>query len=96
MADLDTIERVRQIDVDKYKYGFETIDRSRRRRRAFRGSYRLHFGKEVGAAMDAWIGGSKPIGAGCRWTSRPGPRPLSKIDFNEIYYYSAPKGVGGS
>ena len=24
MADLDTIERVRQIDVDKYKYGFET------------------------------------------------------------------------
>ena len=24
MADVETIERVREIDVDKYKYGFET------------------------------------------------------------------------
>ena len=24
MADLETIERVKEIDVDKYKYGFKT------------------------------------------------------------------------
>ena len=33
MADLDTIERVKDIDVDKYKYGFTTdIEPSRRPR----------------------------------------------------------------
>ena len=92
MADLDTIERVRQIDVDKYKYGSRRSIESRRRRRAFRGSYRLHFGKEVGAAMDAWIGGSKPIGAGCRWTSRPRLASIVQDRLQRIYYYSA-KGV---
>ena len=25
MPDIETIERVKEIDVDKYKYGFETI-----------------------------------------------------------------------
>ena len=31
MADLETIERVKEIDVDKYKYGFQDGDRERTR-----------------------------------------------------------------
>ncbi len=41
-------------------------------------------------------GGSKPIGAGSDATSPPGPASrYPKIDFQDLYYYSAPKSIGG-
>ena len=50
----ETIDQVRQIDVDQYKYGFETVIE---KRYGAEGSHRRHdpddFGQEERARLDA-------------------------------------------
>ena len=52
----ETVEQVRRIDVDQYKYGFETDDRIREGPEGPVGRHRpLHFGQEERAGMDAGV-----------------------------------------
>ena len=97
MADLDTIERVRQIDVDKYKYGFETRFESEKAPKGL--------SEEVIGFISAkksepqWMLDWR-LEAYRRWLQMDEPTwarvHYPKIDFNDIYYYSAPKGVDRS
>ena len=67
MADLDTIELVREIDVDKYKYGFETEIESEKAPKGLSEEIDpFHLGQEGASRNGCWTGGSRPIGAGCR------------------------------
>jgi Fe-S cluster assembly protein SufB len=96
MADLDTIERVRQIDVDKYKYGFETSIESEKAPKGL--------SEEVIGFISAkksepqWMLDWR-LEAYRRWLQMDEPTwarvHYPKIDFNDIYYYSAPKGSTG-
>jgi Fe-S cluster assembly protein SufB len=96
MADLDTIERVRQIDVDKYKYGFETSIESEKAPKGL--------SEEVIGFISAkksepqWMLDWR-LEAYRRWLQMDEPTwarvHYPKIDFNDIYYYSAPKGSAG-
>ena len=50
----ETIEQVRLIDVDQYKYGFETeVEMEKAPEGPFRGRDPLHLGEEGRAGMDA-------------------------------------------
>ena len=50
----ETVDQVRRIDVDQYKYGFETADRIRQGPQGPERRHRpLHLGEEERAAMDA-------------------------------------------
>ena len=67
MADLDTIELVKDIDVDKYKYGFTTEIESDRAPKGLReDTVHLHLGEEGRARNGCWSGVLRPIAAGCR------------------------------
>jgi Fe-S cluster assembly protein SufB len=92
----ETVDRVRTIDVDQYKYGFETdipVDKApkglsediirfisaRKREPSFMLEWRLD-------AYRRWLTMEEP-----NWARVDYP----EIDFNDIYYYAAPKGVSG-
>ena len=96
MADLDTIEKVRHLDVDKYKYGFETVIESdkapkglsedvirfisaRKREPDWMLEWRLE-------AYRHWLQMDVP-----HWARVDYP----PIDFQDLYYYSAPKSMAG-
>jgi len=93
MADLETIQRVREIEVDKYKYGFETLIESEKAPRGLSEDIvRFISGKKgepewmLELRLEAyrhWLQMDEPTWARVHYP---------KIDFNSIYYYAAPKG----
>ena len=96
MPDIETIERVKEIDVDKYKYGFETIIES--------DTAPIGLSEEVIRFISAkkeepeWMLEQR-LDAYARWLKMDEPNwakvSYPKIDFQEIYFYSAPKGQTG-
>ncbi|MGI9463389.1 MAG: Fe-S cluster assembly protein SufB, partial [Aestuariivirgaceae bacterium] len=92
MADVDTIERVREIDVDKYKYGFETDIESELAPKGLSEDIVKFISdkKNEPAWMLEWR-----LEAYRRWREMTEPTwakvDYPKIDFEDLYYYAAPK-----
>ncbi len=93
MADLDTIQRVREIEVDKYKYGFETQIASEKAPRGLNEDVIRYISAKKGEPewMLDWR-----LEAYRRWLMMDEPTwarvHYPKIDFNDLYYYASPKG----
>ncbi len=93
MADLETIQRVREIEVDKYKYGFETLIELDKAPRGLNEDIVRFISAKKGEpewmlewrleAYRHWLTMDEPTWARVHYP---------KIDFNDLYYYSAPKG----
>ncbi len=96
MADLDTIERVKDIDVDKYKYGFTTDIESVKAPKGLSEDIIRFISekKNEPAWMLEWR-----LDAYQRWLTMKEPTwakvEYPPIDFQDIYYYSAPKSMDG-
>ena len=92
----ETVDRVREIDVDKYKYGFITDIESVKAPQGPERRHRpLHLGEEGRARwMLEWR-----LEAYRRWLTMDEPTwakvHYPKIDFQDLYYYSAPKSTEG-
>jgi Fe-S cluster assembly protein SufB len=96
VAEVETIERVKEIDVDKYKYGFTTeIESDRAPKGLSEETVRFISAKKDEpdwllewrlAAYRRWVGLTEP-----KWAKVQYP----KIDFQDLYYYSAPKSTEG-
>ncbi|MGN6550892.1 MAG: Fe-S cluster assembly protein SufB, partial [Pararhizobium sp.] len=92
----ETIDRVRQIDVDQYKYGFETLIESDKAPKGLNEDIiRLISAKKNEPEwMLEWR-----LEAYRRWLTMTEPTwarvDYPKIDFNEIHYYAAPKSTAG-
>ncbi len=96
MVDVETIERVREIDVDKYKYGFETaIETIKAPKGLNEDIVRFISAKKNEpewllewrlAAYRRWLTMSEPT-----WAKVSYP----KIDYQDLYYYAAPKSTEG-
>ena len=88
----ETVDRVRGIDVDQYKYGFETdIESERAPKGLSEDTVRfISTKKDEPAWMLEWR-----LGAYRRWLTMREPRwarvEYPAIDYQDIYYYSAPK-----
>ncbi len=92
----ETVEQVKKIDVDQYKYGFETdLDSVRAPKGLDEDTVRYISARKSEPAwmldwrLDAfrrWQAMSEPTWAKLRYP---------KIDFQDLYYYSAPKGSEG-
>ena len=94
--DVETIERVREIDVDKYKYGFTSdIESVRAPKGLDEDTVRF-----ISAKKDEpeWLLEWR-LAAFRRWVSMEEPKwakvHYPKIDFQDLYYYSAPKSTEG-
>jgi Fe-S cluster assembly protein SufB len=95
-ADVETIERVREIDVDKYKYGFTTeIETVKAPKGLNEDTVRFISAKKNEpewmlewrlAAFRRWVTMEEP-----GWAKVHYP----KIDFQDLYYYAAPKTTEG-
>src|SRR4051794_24256369 len=96
MPDIDTIELVKDIDVDKYKYGFTTtIESDRAPKGLSEGTIRyISARKNEPSWMLDWR-----LEAYHRWLAMEEPTwsrvHYPKIDFQDLYYYSAPKSTAG-
>ena len=92
MADEDTIELVREIDVDKYKYGFETDIESELAPKGLNEDIVRFISKKKNepAWMLEWR-----LEAYQRWLNMVEPKwakvHYPPIDFQVIHYYAAPK-----
>jgi Fe-S cluster assembly protein SufB len=92
----ETIEQVKAIDVDKYKYGFETDIESEKAPRGLNEDTVRFISDKKGepAWMLEWR-----LDAYRRWRALKEPTWANlhypKIDFENLYYYSAPKGTSG-
>jgi Fe-S cluster assembly protein SufB len=96
MADVDTIEKVRHLDVDKYKYGFETIIESDKAPKGLSEDVIRFISARKGEpewmlewrleAYRHWLNMDLP-----GWAKVDYP----PIDFQDLYYYSAPKSMSG-
>ncbi len=94
MPDLETIERVREIDVDKYKYGFETLIQSDKAPKGLSEAIVEFISEKKGEpawmlewrleAYRRWLMMEEPTWARVRYP---------KIDFQNLYYYAAPKSL---
>src|SRR5437870_6300352 len=88
----ETIERVRRIDVDQYKYGFVTdIESDKAPKGLSEDTVRFISGKKSEPEwMLAWR-----LEAYRRWLTMREPRwarvEYRPIDYQDLYYYSAPK-----
>jgi Fe-S cluster assembly protein SufB len=88
----ETVDRVRQIDVDQYKYGFETLIESEKAPKGLsEDTIRFISAKKNEPEwMLAWR-----LEAYKRWLTMREPNwarvKYPKIDYQDIYYYSAPK-----
>src|SRR5712691_6598662 len=91
-----TIDQVRRIDVDQYKYGFETDVESIKAPKGLDESTVAFISKKKGepAWMLEWR-----LEAFRRWKTMIEPVWANvhypKIDFQDLYYYSAPKSTEG-
>ena len=92
----ETIDQVRKIDVDQYKYGFETkIDTVKAPKGLDESTVRFISAKKGEPEwMLAWR-----LEAYTRWRAMTEPTwakvHYPKIDFQDLYYYSAPKSTEG-
>jgi len=88
----ETIDRVKEIDVDQYKYGFETIIEMEKAPKGLSEDIIRFISakKEEPEWMLEWR-----LDAYRRWLTMQEPDwarvSYPKIDFNDIYYYAAPK-----
>ena len=92
----ETVEHVRRIDVDQYKYGFETdIESEKAPKGLDEDTVRFISGKK---GEPAWMLEWR-LEAFRRWQAMQEPTwakvSYPKIDFQNLYYYSAPKGTSG-
>src|SRR4029079_5021785 len=91
-----TIDQVRKIDVDQYKYGFETDIESVKAPKGLDESTVAFISKKNGAR--AWMLDWR-LEAFRRWKTMIEPAwanvKYPKIDFQNLYYYSAPKSTEG-
>ncbi len=91
-----TIEQVKEIDVDKYKYGFETEIESVKAPKGLNEEIIRYISEKKGepAWMLEWR-----LDAYQRWQTMNEPSwarvNYPKIDFQDLYYYSAPKSTEG-
>src|ERR1700682_2334722 len=91
-----TIDQVRRIDVDQYKYGFETDIESVKAPKGLDESTVAFISKKKGepAWMLEWR-----LEACRRWKTMTEPAWANvrypRIDFQDLYYYSAPKSTEG-
>ncbi|QKV17805.1 Fe-S cluster assembly protein SufB [Oricola thermophila] len=92
----ETIDQVRKIDVDQYKYGFETVIEADKAPKGLSEDIIRFISakKNEPEWMLEWR-----LDAYRRWLTMEEPNwarvEYPKIDFNDIYYYSAPKGTSG-
>src|SRR4051794_36732300 len=88
----ETVERVRRVDVDQYRYGFETLIESDKAPRGLsEDTIRFISAKKNEPAwMLEWR-----LEAYRRWLTMTEPQwarvHYPKIDYQDLYYYSAPK-----
>jgi Fe-S cluster assembly protein SufB len=96
VADVETIERVQDIDVDKYKYGFTTEIESVRAPKGLNEDIVRFISKKKNEPD--WLLEWR-LGAFRRWLTMTEPKwakvHYPKIDFQDLYYYSAPKSTEG-
>ncbi len=92
----ETIDQVKKIDVDQYKYGFETILETDRAPKGLSEDTIRFISAKKGEPewMLEWR-----LDAYKRWLTMDEPDwarvDYPKIDFQDIYYFSAPKGMTG-
>ena len=92
----ETIDTVRKIDVDQYKYGFETIIEMDKAPKGLSEDTIRFISNKKGEPewMLEWR-----LGAFRRWLTLEEPNwarvDYPKIDFQDIYYYAAPKNQSG-
>ncbi|HWV83171.1 MAG TPA: Fe-S cluster assembly protein SufB [Hyphomicrobiaceae bacterium] len=92
----ETIAQVKAIDVDKYKYGFETDIETEKAPRGLSEDIVRFISEKKGepAWMLEWR-----LDAYRRWRALKEPTwaklKYPKIDFDSLYYYAAPKGTTG-
>jgi len=95
-ADQQTIDQVRRIDVDQYKYGFETAIEVVKAPKGLSEDIVRFISEKKGepAWMLAWR-----LDAYRRWLAMTEPVwarvSYPKIDFQALYYYAAPKSMDG-
>src|ERR1700756_4052698 len=88
----ETVDRVRQIDVDQYRYGFETLIESEKAPKGLSEDTVRFISekKNEPAWMLEWR-----LEAFRRWLTMTEPKwarvHYPKIDYQDLYYYSAPK-----
>jgi Fe-S cluster assembly protein SufB len=88
----ETVDRVRQIDVDQYRYGFETIIESEKAPKGLSEDIVKFISakKNEPAWMLEWR-----LDAYRRWLTMQEPTwarvDYPKIDYQDLYYYAAPK-----
>jgi len=96
MPDSDTIDLVKDIDVDKYKYGFTTDIETERAPKGLDESI-VRFISEK-KREPQWMLDWR-LGAYRRWIDMVEPTwarvHYPKIDFQDLYYYAAPKSISG-
>src|SRR6204780_3841262 len=92
----ETVDQVRRIDVDQYKYGFETLIESDKAPKGL-SEDTVHFisaRKNEPEWMLAWR-----LDAYKRWLTMREPKwakvEYGPIDYQDLYYYSAPKKKDG-
>jgi Fe-S cluster assembly protein SufB len=96
MTDLDTINRIRNIDVDKYKYGFTTDIESDKAPKGLNEDTVRFISEKKGEPpwMLAWR-----LEAYARWRTMTEPAwarvSYPRIDFQDLYYYAAPRKAPG-
>src|ERR1700736_5542804 len=88
----ETVDRVRRIDVDQYRYGFETVIESDKAPKGLsEDTIRFISAKKN---EPVWMMGWG-LGPSCRGLSMSEPKwgrvSYPKIDYQDLYYYSAPK-----
>src|SRR5919109_4513860 len=92
MPDLDTIERIKDIDVDKYKYGFSTDIESEKAPKGLSEEIVAFISQKKGEPQ--WMLDWR-LDAYRRWLTMREPTwarvSYPKIDFQDVYYYAAPK-----
>ncbi len=92
----ETIEQVKEIDVDKYKYGFETEIETVKAPKGLNEGIVRFISERKGEPdwMLAWR-----LDAFERWQAMKEPTwakvNYPKIDFQDLYYYAAPKNTEG-
>src|SRR2546428_3984755 len=88
----ETVDQVRLIDVDQYKYGFETLIESDKAPKGLSEDTVRFISekKNEPAWMLEWR-----LEAFYRWLTLTEPKrargPYPKIDYYDLYYFSAPK-----
>src|SRR5437868_8444013 len=88
----ETVDRVRRIDVDQYRYGFETVIESDKAPKGLsEDTVRFISAKK---SEPAWMLEWR-LEAYRRWLTMAEPKwarvNYPKIDYQDLYYYSAPK-----